>query len=208
MRAALRPLAALAAIVVLIGCEHSSSSDAGAGTHWNYSAPTTTTTPRPAASTERPAESASDSNATNSTEGDSSGTTVGDAMSFNSLRWVYGGKPHAGGARQNGVQISSLSVSKDGLSFRYVRDLSAWGYSSTALGGVTCLFVQNEKGQWVGGKFDWISSSRQSRDFANIYGGYDGWTLAGVPNPCPVAFVIVSPDGRQRSNVLTGTWAR
>ena len=28
------------------------------------------------------------------------------------------------------------------------------------------------------------------------------------PKMSPVAFLIVSPDGRQRSNVLTGTWAR
>ena len=228
MRADLRPFAALAAAAVLIGCEHSSGSSAssGSGTHWNYAAPTTTSRPAPATTTTRPASAtsagtsgtaapaasptaASQSGAAPQTSATSTGpSSIPDAMSFNALSWVYGGKPYAGGARQNGVQITGLRVSKNGLSFRYVRDLSAWGYSSTALGGVACLFVRNERGRWVGGKFDWISSSRQSRDFANVYGGYDGWTLAGVPNPCPVAFVIVSTDGRRRSNVLVGTWSR
>jgi len=129
-------------------------------------------------------------------------------MSFSALSWVYGGKPQAGGARKNGVQITGLRVTKGGLSFRYVSDLSTWGYPPMECGGVACLFVRNNRGRWVGGKFDWISSSRQSRDFNNIYGNYNGWTLADVPNPCPVAFVIVSTDGRRRSNVLVGSWSR
>ena len=66
--------------------------------------------------------------------------------------------------------------------------------------------MQKSDGSWVGGKFDWISSSRRSRDFANVYGGYDGWSLAGVPSPCAAAFVIISPDGKRRSNVISGTW--
>ena len=111
-----------------------------------------------------------------------------------------------------GVQTCALPIfsgarfSTDGVSFSYAKDLSAWGYSGDALGGVACLFVQKSNGQWVGGKFDWISSSRRSRDFANVYGGYDGWSLAGVPNPCAAAFVIVSPDGKRRSNAIVGTW--
>ena len=95
-----------------------------------------------------------------------------------------------------------------GVSFTYNHDLSAWGYSSGALGGVACLFVQKTNGQWVGGKFDWISSSRRSRGFENVFGGYAGWSLEGVPNPCAAAFVIVSPDGKRRSNVIAGTWSR
>lgn len=68
--------------------------------------------------------------------------------------------------------------------------------------------MQNNSGAWVGGKFDWISSSRRSRDFVNVYSGYAGWSLADVPNPCQAAFVIVSPDGKKRSNVIAGTWSR
>lgn len=94
------------------------------------------------------------------------------------------------------------------MTFRYVRDLSAWGYSNSQTDGIACLFVQNNSGAWVGGKFDWISSSRKSRDFNNIYSGYAGWSLADVPNPCQAAFVIISRDAKKRSNVIVGTWSR
>lgn len=238
MRNPIRPLAVLAVVAALFGCEHSGSKS-DPGTHWNYTAPTTTTIPATrtaqpasagqnepsnasggstktgttsaAAAQNSTASSATTPSATTTpaatTSNDNSGS-IADAMSFNSLRWVYGGKPYAGGAQKTGVDITGLSVSKNGLSFRYVHDLSAWGYGHWDLGGIACLFVRNDKGQWVGGKFDWISSSRQSRNFTNVNEGYAGWTLAGVPNPCSVAFLIVSPDGRRRSNVLVGTWAR
>ena len=101
---------------------------------------------------------------------------------------------------------SRTRFSAGGVSFSYVKDLSAWGYAPGALGGIACLFVQKSNGQWVGGTFDWISSSRRSRDFNNLYIGYEGWSLEGVPNPCQAAFVIVSPDGKRRSNVIAGTW--
>ena len=132
---------------------------------------------------------------------------AGDQVSFGALKWRYGGVNGAG-AKSSGVAISGASFSSGGMSFKYIRDLSAWGYSSGALGGYACLFVQNSSGAWVGGKFDWISSSRRSRDFKNVYSGYSGWSLSGVPNPCNAAFVILSPDAKKRSNVIVGTWSR
>ena len=60
----------------------------------------------------------------------------------------------------------------------------------------------------VGGKFDWISSSRSTRDFKNIYGGYGGWNLSNVPKTTTAAFVIVSKDGKWRSNIVVGLWER
>lgn len=131
-----------------------------------------------------------------------------DQVPFGALHWEFGGRPRGSGARATGVSISGLSVHRDGLSFKYQSDLSAWGLSHGEAGAVACFFVQNASGKWVGGKFDWISSSRSSRDFVNIYGGYGGWSLANVPNPCPAAFVIISSDGKKRSNVLAGSWSR
>ena len=141
-------------------------------------------------------------------DGDAGGSaTAADQAPFGAFQWKYGGM-RGGGAAASGVSISGVSFSRNGLTFRYVRDLSAWGYSSGALGGIACLFVKNNSGAWVGGKFDHISSSRQSRDFNNVYSGYSGWSLADVPNPCQAAFVIISPDAKKRSNVLVGTWSR
>lgn len=207
-------LAAVLAPLLLLGCE-GSDSGGGSGT-WNEpvkpttttrpSAPTTTrssspTTTRPSAptTTRPPSPSPSPS---------PSGDVGADQVPFGSLKWTFGGRPNGAGARNGGVVISGARFSSGGVSFTYNRDLSAWGYSSGALGGVACLFVKKENGKWVGGKFDWISSSRRSRDFNNVYAGYGGWSLAGVPNPCAAAFVIISPDGKRRSNVIAGTWSR
>lgn len=131
-----------------------------------------------------------------------------DAVAYSSLNWTYGGVSLPG-AVHSGVTISGLSVSGSSLSFTYDVNISAWGASSTdASKALACAFVKNSSGQWVGGKFDWISSSRSSRGLEHVTGGYNGWSLSGVPNPTEIAFVIVSPDGTKRSNVLTGTWQR
>ncbi len=134
-------------------------------------------------------------------------SSAGDQVPFSSLRFTYGGFS-GGGARQSGVSISGLRLSSNGLSFKYDRDLGAWGLSYTDASAVACFFVQKSDGSWVGGKSDWISSSRKTRDLNNVYAGYNGWTLSGIPNPTQAAFVIISRDGRKRSNVLSGTWSR
>ena len=209
---------ALAPLLLLLGCEGSDNEGGGSGT-WNEPAkPTTTTRPAATTTTRSPSPTTTRSSASTATQSAAPTTTVpsttsngggdvgADQVPFGALKWTFGGKPNGAGARNGGVVISGARFSAGGVSFSYVKDLSAWGYSSGALGGVACLFVQKENGQWVGGKFDWISSSRRSRDFANVYGGYEGWSLAGVPSPCQAAFVIVSPDGKRRSNVIVGSW--
>jgi hypothetical protein len=204
--------AAAMPLLLLLGCEESGSGG-GSGT-WNEPPkPTTTTQPAPKpATTTRPAAQPAAQPASGGSSGADSGETAGavgaDQVPFGSLKWTFGGKPNGAGARNGGVVISGARFSSNGVSFTYVKDLSAWGYSSGALGGIACLFVQKTNGQWVGGKFDWISSSRRSRSFENVFSGYVGWSLADVPNPCSAAFVIVSPDGDRRSNVIAGTWSR
>ena len=204
----------LLAACALLGCEDAETKK---GVSWNGSSrPATTVSSTAAEATTTTASSTASTRTRSRTQPTpaptpaptpSDGGTAGDAVPFSALNWTFGGV-NASGAKQSGVVISGLSCSRSGLSFRYVKNLSAWGRSNSQAADLACLFVQRSDGRWVGGKFDWISSSRQSRDFANVYGGYDGWTLAGVPNPCPVAFVIVSTDGRRRSNVLVGTWSR
>lgn len=131
-----------------------------------------------------------------------------DAVSYGSFNWTYGGFNGAG-APHSGVNISGLRFVGNSLHFNYVNDLSAWGLSDGDAGGaLACFFVKNTEGQWVGGKFDWISSSRKSRGLEHCLSGYGGWSMRGIPNPCQAAFVIVSPNGKRRSNVLAGTWTR
>lgn len=95
------------------------------------------------------------------------------------------------------------------MSYRWTGPtLRSWGLSDGNAGALACFFVQRADGRWVGGKFDWISTSRTTRGFENIRARYRGWTLSGVPNPCPCAFVIVSSNGKKRTNVIAGTWRR
>lgn len=142
-----------------------------------------------------------------------------DEMNFTALDWTFGGldgsdyKWGSGGEVPVGPVIGDLKFSRDGLSFRYENDLSAWGleydeYDGENGGAIACLFVKDNDGKWVGGKFDWISSSRNTRGFENVFSGYEGWNLENVPQTTEAAFVIVSRDGKWRSNVAVAQWER
>ncbi len=139
--------------------------------------------------------------------------TVLDDVFFGEFHWDYGGLK-GGKAEKSDVQIAGLKMKKDGLSFKYVEDLSSWGLAHTQYkggpheGAAACLFLLDKNGKWVGGRFDDISSSRKTRDFKNINDGYKGWNLSNVPKSTTAAFVIVSKDGKLRSNVITARWDR
>ncbi len=135
-------------------------------------------------------------------------TPAADEADYSAFTWAYGGF-NGSRAALSEPRIESLRMNgMSGLSYRWAGpNLSAWGIAHTDAAALACLFLQRADGSWVGGKFDWISTSRTTRDFKNL-GGYNGWTLAGIPNPCRAAFVIVSADGRRRSNVITADWRR
>lgn len=134
--------------------------------------------------------------------------TALDDVFFGEFHWDWGGFDGSK-AEKGEVEIAGLKMGRDGLSFNYIEDLSHWGLShEDYTGALACLFVCDRDGRWVGGKFDWISSSRRTRDFANVFGGYNGWSLFNVPNPTMAAFVIVSVNGKKRSNVIAGMWQR
>jgi len=60
-------------------------------------------------------------------------------------------------------------------------------------------------GNWNGGKFDWIRQGGQSsKTLENIFNGYGGHTVPA--NGEQVAFMWISVDGKQRSNLATTTW--
>lgn len=208
MKSGFSPLlfAAFAAGLFSSGCE---DADPKAGVSWNGAA-------KPATQQEQPAETEESAESATGTDGTGEGAT--DEVPFSSLNWVYGGV-NGGTARPSTVTIAGLALRGRTLSFRYVVDLAVWRDLSPRYAvasdtpALACLFVKNNAGRWVGGKFDWIGSSRNTRPLGNVADpgpngkAYGGWTLAGVPNPCECAFVIVSSDGKRRSNVLYATWA-
>ena len=135
-------------------------------------------------------------------------TPAADETEYGTFTWAFGGF-NGSRAALSEPRIASLRMNgMSGLSYRWAGpNLTAWGLGHTDAAALACLFLQHADGRWVGGKFDWISSSRTTRDFKNL-GGYNGWSLAGIPNPCRAAFVIVSADGRRRSNVIAADWRR
>ena len=141
--------------------------------------------------------------------GDSSSTASGctsDAVDFARLLWPYGGFRGGEAVFAPGCEIADLRVSSSGLSYRWVSG-GCEALGATSRGDtdhtLACLFVQGKDGSWRGGKFDWISTSRTTRDFANVRGGYHGWPTDAIETATAYAFVIVSKDGRRRSNVIT-----
>lgn len=133
-----------------------------------------------------------------------------DGAAFSLLRWDWGGFNGSKAAVADGCRISGLKVGKN---IRYswaeggcekLGAASATDASKT----VCCLFCLGADGRWTGGKFDWISTSRTSRDLANIDSGYNGWDAAKFRAARAYAFCIVSADGRKRTNVITAEGTR
>ena len=146
---------------------------------------------------------------TGAEETGSTGTSAAaDQAPFSSFRFTYGGF-NGSGASLSEPRIANLRISGGSMSYSWAGPtLAAWGMGNSEAGAICCLFVKNSAGAWIGGKFDWISTSRTSRSLGHVTGGYEGWTLAGVPNPCEAAFVIINASGSRRSNVIAGTWQR
>lgn len=127
-----------------------------------------------------------------------------DNDKFAELNWFYGGFRAGNPVRVSSAIIADLKVKSNGLSYRWVsggcEDLGANG-AHNASETLACLFCLIN-GKWVGGKFDWISTSRTTRDFKNIATGYNGWDAAAIDKAEAFRFVIVSKDGTKRTNVI------
>ena len=131
-------------------------------------------------------------------------TQAGDELNYGLLKWRYGGFNGAGATLDPNVQISGLS-NRGGkhLFYRWEKGLSAWGMSHTDHTGAICAAFFEKDGEWIGGKFDWVSTSRSDRELKHVE-YYNNWGSSGIRLPWggKVAFVVVSKDGRKRSNVL------
>ena len=131
-----------------------------------------------------------------------------DDAPWDEFGWTYG-KENKSAAVYDGsviIRLEALKANKIDLSWE--KDLSAWGAAhDDHRKALACAFLLNDQGKWVGGKFDWISSSRTDRGFAH-FTSYEDWTLEGIPNPTTLAFVVVEANGKRRSNVIAAEWKR
>lgn len=128
--------------------------------------------------------------------------TSADAVDFSTLDFCWGGFKGGSAKAVDGVEIGSLKVSASKMTYKWVSGgcerLGAANKSDANC--LACLFCLID-GRWVGGKFDWISTSRTSRSLTNIAEGYHGWDRDAVSKADAYAFVIISDGGRLRSNV-------
>lgn len=133
------------------------------------------------------------------------GKESADAVPYSELTWT-GGDFDGSGAVLTEPRISNLVVAPPAsLTFHWDVDLASWGYSPTKADAIAALFVKLD-GRWVGGKFEWISSSRNFRDLKNARTGYNGLNTGILTQAREFAFVVVSKDGLKRSNVVL--WKR
>lgn len=125
-----------------------------------------------------------------------------DNVDYNLLSWRYGGF-NGSGAQLDTPRLSNLSCDGRSVSYRWDVGMSGWGLGNGDAGAICAVFFLRD-GEWIGGKFDWVSKSRASRELKHVE-AYSNWPTSGIKLPWKgrVAFVVVSADGRFRSNVLT-----
>ena len=125
-----------------------------------------------------------------------------DAVPYDSLQWRYGG---FNGARAilDTPRLSNLRTNGRTLTYKWDTGLSGWGLGHADAGAICAVFFDRGGGVWVGGKFDWVSTSRTNRELKHVE-SYSNWPQSGItlPHSGRVAFVVVSADGKLRSNVV------
>lgn len=124
-----------------------------------------------------------------------------DAVPFGDLVWAYGGF-NASGAVLDTPRLSGASCNGRRYSYKWDVGLSGWGLGNDEAGAICAVFIERD-GKWIGGKFDWISTSRASRELKHLE-SYSTWPKSGIKLPVTgrVAFVVTSADGKRRSNVI------
>lgn len=120
------------------------------------------------------------------------------------LVYCYGGVNGQNAVEDPNTQITALTVNRRGLGYQWSNgSLSNWGLSYKDAGALACAFYLGDDGRWYGGKFDWISTSRTTRSFTNIDSGYHGWEPSKFYNAKKRGFLILSKDGKKRTNFIT-----
>lgn len=120
------------------------------------------------------------------------------------LVFRYGGFNGSKATEDPATQIGAFQFSSSGMSYKWTAgDLGNWGLAHTDAGALACAFYWSDKEQaWIGGKFDWISSSRLTRSWENVRERYNGWDPDAFFSAKRHAFCIVSRDGRKRTNLV------
>ncbi len=116
------------------------------------------------------------------------------------------GSPNCSKAKEvSEAQIKDLKISKNGLTYRWATGgCEKLGASSASDYSQTLAVAGYGDGKtFKAAKFDWISTSRTSRSFENIYDHYNGFDPDKFFSAKHRCFFIMSKDGKKRTNILT-----
>ena len=119
------------------------------------------------------------------------------------ITWCYGGFDGSKAEEDKKVQISNFKMDDRAMSIHWDSGMEAWGYGHSDPKGIACVFFYDEKSDtWFGGKFEFISTSRSTREWTNIKGKYKGWDYNPFINAKRHAFCVASGNGLKRSNFV------
>ena len=119
------------------------------------------------------------------------------------LDWRYGNFNGSNAKEDPNVVIADLTVNEKSMKIRWVKGMDAWGYGRSDPKGVACVFYYDEgEKKFIGGKFEYISTSRSTRDWANIKNSYGGWNYGKFVAAKRYAFCVISEKGLKRSNII------
>lgn len=114
------------------------------------------------------------------------------------LLWSYGGFDGSKAKVADDAVLAGATLKGDTLSISWAKggceQLGASGAEDAAV-TMACLFVETDGGGAVGGKFEWISTSRRTRDVKNIKTGYNGWPKDALEKGGRLWFCIASTKG-------------
>ena len=130
-----------------------------------------------------------------------------DEVDFSKLRWTDGAFDGSK-AVISAPRISAPAFSARRVDYKWIVGMESWGYADDQADALFCLFVEREDGTWTGGKFEWVSTSRNWRGLENLFEGEYRRDFSGVENPCRAAVVIVNKNGTKRTPVVCGRWTR
>ena len=120
----------------------------------------------------------------------------------NGVEWCYGGWTPKN-LKTGKFTFSIKSGNVNGISSSNGGD---WGLASGGNAAfLFCMFLQEGSG-FRGGKVDWISKNRATRDLKNIHSGYKGWCSAGLVSGKPFKACVVNPKTEEWSGLSIGTF--
>ena len=128
------------------------------------------------------------------------------AVEYASFKYQSFGNPNVSKCKEDpNVQIKNFKHGANGMSYQWASasKLETWGLTDPGNAGALAVAgYLGSDGVWRFAKFDWISSNRLTRDYANIKGRYNGFDYNTYMAAPKRGFFIMKADGSRRTNII------